>query len=334
MRYRLFGVLRRRQLLATLLVLFILPAALQSCGRLWRPQSVAANVVFMGREMGGLSLEEARSVLSRLAGELHLSPVNAFIDGETGGVIPDLSGRAMDEGETLARLLAASRGTEVQPVIYDLPAKIRLQDFPVHPLYRGNPEKPQVTFLINVAWGNEYLEEMLDVLRETGAEATFFLVGRWVRGNRDAANAIAAAGFELANHGDSDAISMQNASFPQALEDIRRANDTIEEVWGQRPVYFSPHRGELTDTVLKAAAEESCRTVMWTVDTVDWKLPGVDVMLEKILGRAEGGSLILMHPTEQTAEFLRRVIPALREKGLEPVTLSTLLDPVRDGVGP
>ena len=111
--------------------------------------------------------------------------------------------------------------------------------------------------------------------------------------------------------------------------DISKAAAVIEEVCGKRPVYFSPHRGELSEEVLQAAASLGNRTIMWTVDTVDWKLPGVAVMLEKILSQAEGGSLILMHPTEQTADFLRQVIPALRAKGLEPVSLSKLLSPLR-----
>lgn len=330
LRYNYFNVLDGRQFLLLLLVLFVLPVgALYGCGRLMakKPPIVGENVFLNSQNLGGLTAEEAVVVIGEMALDVRSEPVDAAIDSINGGVIPEVNGVELDVEGTLAQVMQAQAGSRVEPALRDIPAEVSMSAFPYAPLYRGNPQKPQVTFLVNVAWGNEYLAEMLDVLQQEQAGATFFLVGRWVRGNPEAALQIREAGFELANHGDSDALSMAKASFPQALDDIRKANDTIENVCGVRPVYFSPHRGEITDIVLKAAAQENCRTVMWTVDTVDWKLPGVDTMVEKILAKADGGSLILMHPTEQTAEFLRRVIPALRARGLEPVCLSELLCP-------
>ncbi|MDW7651038.1 MAG: polysaccharide deacetylase family protein, partial [Bacillota bacterium] len=251
----------------------------------------------------------------------------ATIDPETQGVIPEINGMEPDVEETIARLMQARPQTNIEPVFLEIPATVTLESFPDHPVYQGNPAKPQITFLINVAWGNEYLQEMLAVLQEADAQATFFLVGRWVRENKDMAKLIYEQGYEIASHGDSDALSMAQATKEEAVADIRRASDTIYEVCGIRPAYFSPHRGELSDRVLAAAAAEDARVVMWTVDTVDWMLPGVDYMVDKILDQAKGGSLILMHPTEQTAQFLRQVIPKLRKSGYEPVTLSTLLCP-------
>jgi len=335
MRYRYFGVLSGRRLISILFLLFVLPAAFHGCRQMtWQKQPlVKPNVLLNDNDLGGLTAEEASGVLARLAMELRLNPVNAVIDPVTKGVIPELSGVELDVGATLSLVMQAKAGSKVEPVFLDLPAEVSLASFPLHPVYQGNSQKPQVAFLINVAWGNEYLPEILEVLRTTDAGATFFLVGRWVRENQDLARLIGAAGFELANHGYSDLLSMGKADFSQALKDIKQANDIIEEICGVRPIFFSPHKGELSDNVLKAAAEEENRTVLWTVDTVDWKLPGVEMMSEKIFTNVAGGSLILMHPTAQTAELLRRVIPELRAIGLEPVSLSKLLCPSRTRSG-
>ena len=335
MRYRHFSVLNGRRLFGILIVLFVFPATFQSCGKLvYRRQNlVQQNVYLNGNDIGGLTKEEALLVITRLVSDNVIPAVDAVVDPETESVIPDLNGLEVDVDTTLQKVLEAERGSEVQPVYRQVPAGVTISSYPYHPVFQGNPEKKQVVFLINVAWGNEYLPEMLNVLQEADAGATFFLVGRWVRGNGEEAVRIKDAGFELANHGDSDALSMARAGYAEVLEDIKKANNTIETVCGVRPSYFSPHRGELTEHVLKAAAEENCRTVMWTVDTVDWKLPGVDVMVEKISTQAGEGSLILMHPTEQTAEFIRQVIPKLRRNGLEPVSLSELLSPLRTEKG-
>jgi len=335
LRYRHFSVLAGKRVISILLLLLFLPVAFQGCGRMnWqRKQLVKANVLLNGNNLGGLTVEEAGGVLNSLARELRVDAVNAVIDPVTKGVIPDLSGIELDVEATLSLVMQAKAGTKVEPVMIDLPAEVSLASFPLLPVYQGNSLKPQVAFLINVAWGNEYLQEMLEVLQAADVGATFFLVGRWVRENQEMARLLGASGFELANHGYSDLLSMSKAGFSEALNDIKKANEIIVEICGVRPIFFSPHKGELSENVLKAAAEERNRTVLWTVDTVDWKLPGVEVMSEKIFANAAGGSLILMHPTAQTAELLRQVIPALRAAGLEPVSLSELLCPSRSRLG-
>ncbi|MBS3983601.1 MAG: polysaccharide deacetylase family protein [Dethiobacter sp.] len=334
-RYRHFSVLGGRRVISVLILLFFLLVALQACGgKFWQKQQlVKPNVLLNGNNLGGLTIEETRGVLNSLATELRVEPVNAVIDPVTKGVIPEFSGVELDLEATLSLVMQAKAGSKIEPAFIDLPAEVGLASFPRHPVYQGNSQKPQVAFLINVAWGNEYLQEILEVLQAAEAGATFFLVGRWVRENQEMARLLRDSGFELANHGYSDLLSMSKLDYPQALQDIKEANDVIEEICGVRPIFFSPHKGELSEHVLKAAAQENNRTVLWTVDTVDWKLPGVEVMSEKIYTNAAGGSLILMHPTAQTAELLRKVIPALRATGLEPVSLSELLCPSRTRLG-
>ena len=332
MRYRCSFSLKSNRLLILLLIIIVLSMVKKQLIPYWKHSQncVSEGVIFAERDVGGLSPEEVRTVIEQVANVLEIPPVNAVLDAANNGVIPGLNGLAVDIEKTLALIMEAQKGETVSPVFTQLEPEVNLAAFPEHPIYQGNPLKDQVVFLINVAWGNEHLQDLLTVLKENQVQATFFLVGRWVKGNEKEARIIAESGFEIASHGYSDALSMQEASLETAREDIRRAADTIEEICGIRPIYFSPHRGELSAAVLKAAALENNRTIMWTVDTVDWMLPGVDVMVNKILTQAVGGSLILMHPTEQTAEFLRQVIPRLKAKGLEPVSLSTLLCPVRN----
>lgn len=68
--------------------------------------------------------------------------------------------------------------------------------------------------------------------------------------------------------------------------------------------------------------------LMWTLDTVDWKLPGEDVMAGRILENVKPGAIILMHPTVQTAGFLRLTLPELQRRGLDVVPAGVLFSPV------
>ena len=57
-----------------------------------------------------------------------------------------------------------------------------------------------VSFMINVAWGNEYLPSMLETLRKENVHATFFLDGSWLKKNVEIAKKIQSEGHELSNH--------------------------------------------------------------------------------------------------------------------------------------
>jgi peptidoglycan/xylan/chitin deacetylase (PgdA/CDA1 family) len=72
-------------------------------------------------------------------------------------------------------------------------------------------------------------------------------------------------------------------------------------------------------------------SVMWDVDTIDWKPiadggPTAPQIVDKVIGRAQGGSIVLMHlGGYETLNALPGLLSGLRARGLTPVTLETLL---------
>ena len=94
----------------------------------------------------------------------------------------------------------AGKFDEKKLVYKQVRPKVHLSDLPQEPIYRGHDEKPMVSFTVNVAWGNEYLPKMLEVLKKHHAKATFFLEGKWVKNNPDMAKMIVDAGHEVGNH--------------------------------------------------------------------------------------------------------------------------------------
>jgi peptidoglycan/xylan/chitin deacetylase (PgdA/CDA1 family) len=67
--------------------------------------------------------------------------------------------------------------------------------------------------------------------------------------------------------------------------------------------------------------------VLWSRDTIDWQQPTVAKVLERVVGRARPGDIVLMHPTAVTVEALPAMIEGLRAKGLPPMTIGRLIDP-------
>ncbi len=53
------------------------------------------------------------------------------------------------------------------------------------PIYRGATDKPNVSLMFNVDWGEEFIPQILEVLKETDISATFFPTGTWAEKNPD-----------------------------------------------------------------------------------------------------------------------------------------------------
>ena len=136
---------------------------------------------------------------------------------------------------------------------------------------------------------------------------------------------IAAKGHELGNHCWSHPYPTQIA--PQDLaEEIKKTGELLQELTGQQSNLFAPPYGEWDKEVVLTAGELGYRTVMWTIDTIDWQKPGVDVITNRVLDNLAPGSIILMHPTEQTVKALPRILSEAKEKGYRFMTISQLLN--------
>jgi peptidoglycan/xylan/chitin deacetylase (PgdA/CDA1 family) len=108
----------------------------------------------------------------------------------------------------------------------------------------------------------------------------------------------------------------------------------LESLARQQPVpYWRPPYGVTNRSVRDAAASAGyTKTIMWDVDTIDWKPiadggPSAEQIATKVVSRAVDGSIVLMHlGGYETLEALTIMVPALRERGLLLTTISDLLN--------
>ncbi len=309
----------RRLLLAACSVLFL------CLGLMWghEPQGVT---VMSNAAWKNLSQEELRVYVEKLAKEHDVAPIDAKNDRVWKG-IPGLNGMKVDVEATLKKA-ETEEGSRIPLVVKQIPPKVSLDDLGPVPIYRGNPDKKQMALMINVAWGTEYIQDMLDTLEKHNVKATFFLDGSWTAKNGGVAKQIAGRGHELGNHAYTHP-DMSKLGQQQTLREITRTSEAIKQATGVTPKMFAPPGGAFNDTTVKAAHGQGMRTILWTLDTIDWKKPPASAIESKVIGKAENGALVLMHPTEPTREALRTLIPLLQKKGYGLVTVSEVLDSKR-----
>jgi peptidoglycan/xylan/chitin deacetylase (PgdA/CDA1 family) len=78
------------------------------------------------------------------------------------------------------------------------------------------------------------------------------------------------------------------------------------------------------------------RTVLWSLSTGDWKQPGTDHIVRRVLDRVRNGTIVLLHDAKyndpgedrsQTVRALPEIIRGLRSRGYRLVTLPELILP-------
>ncbi len=255
-----------------------------------------------------------------------VAPVDAVID-RVWKAIPGYNGLEVDVEKTLAATMERP-GEEINYIYNEVQPKLMLDDLGPYPIYRGNPNKHMVGLMINVAWGNEYIGSILDTLAAAGAKATFFLDGSWLKGNPDVAAKIAEAGHELSNHAYSHP-DMKALGRQAAYEQIAKTEALLKSTMNVDNKWFAPPSGSFNQATVQVAREQGLKTVLWTIDTIDWQKPSVDTVLRRVTTKLEPGALILMHPTAATAGSLRGIIASAKAKGLVAGTVSETLSSSR-----
>lgn len=142
---------------------------------------------------------------------------------------------------------------------------------------------------------------------------------------------IAEAGHELGNHSYTHP-DMSKISSSKIHEEIVKTNDVIEATTGKQITLLAPPSGYFNNEVVKIAAQQKLKTVIWSVDTIDWQKPSPDTLLKRVTGKVHNGALILMHPTEVTTNSLERLITEIKNKGYKIDTVSDMLSEERESI--
>lgn len=163
--------------------------------------------------------------------------------------------------------------------------------------------------------------EILQLLDEYNAKATFFMLGNRVDFYPDIAKMIAEKGHELGNHTWSHK-NLTSLGLEEIKEEVQATNEVIQNATGKQPTVFRPPYGAFNDLVREAIG---IPPALWTIDTLDWKSHDPNEVLSIVKENVKDGSVILMHDIHKsTVEAVELVLKFLDEEGYEFVTVSEI----------
>lgn len=183
----------------------------------------------------------------------------------------------------------------------------------------------------------EVTPRLLDVLREHGVKATFFVLLTQVRRHPELLRRMASEGHEIALHG-RDHQRMTYLSHTGAVSNLRSARSELEGHLGRPVRLYRPPFGSQSASTLLAARRAGLDVVAWSCDAADWVDRDIDLVVDAAMARLRPGGILLLHerlepdperdaPTTSfdRAEMLDRIIRSVTSEQWQPVTVSYLL---------
>jgi peptidoglycan-N-acetylglucosamine deacetylase len=166
---------------------------------------------------------------------------------------------------------------------------------------------------------------VLELLREAGAEATFFLAGEQVERRPALVAEIVAAGHraELHCHRHRNQLRLSPRSL---LDDAERARSAIEEAGGQAVADYRPPYGIFSAVGLRAIRRRGWRPVLWSQWGRDWtSRASADSITHQLTADVAAGDILLLHDADyysardswvRTVAALPRILEELEGRGL------------------
>ena len=186
-----------------------------------------------------------------------------------------------------------------------------------------DPSKPMVALTFDDGPGN-YEDRILTALQKNNAKATFFYVGTQATKFPSTVKRVAEAGNEIGNH------SYKHENLPKLSEgaieaSINKTNEILRQYSGQSVRLVRPPYGATAGSVKPALKATGQPSILWSIDTLDWKTKNTHNTVNVVLTQVKDGDIILMHSIyKQSAEAAEQIIPALKERGYQLVTVSEL----------
>ena len=168
---------------------------------------------------------------------------------------------------------------------------------------------------------SQYTQQIVDILRFMGVQATFFVIGKQALARQDLVRQMLLAGMRIGSHTDNHP-HLPEVALPQKQQEVLGSVDRLNEAFGAGTIKcFRPPYAEYDQEVLDMVAQRGAATAMWSLDTLDWHKPSWTSMVVRVVNGAKDRQVILFHDgggdRTQTILALPWIIQGLRNRGFQ-----------------
>ena len=180
---------------------------------------------------------------------------------------------------------------------------------------------------------SSHTERLMEILRERGIHATFFVVGKQVKYHPELIVRLQQEGHEIGNHTYSHK-SLRHLSVDAQRSEILSVQESLRKL-GVHSRYIRPPYGNFDANTVAIAKAEGADIMLWSIDSMDWsKRASIENMKTLISGQKLRGVFLFHDTHEQTIEALPEILDRLIADGCQFVTVSEYLAALRQDALP
>ena len=165
--------------------------------------------------------------------------------------------------------------------------------------------------------------KLLDNLDKYNARVTFFVLGSRVENYKDTLTKAYKMGNTIGNHtySHSNLLKLDNYSV---MDEIKKTNETIKNITGSETIYLRPPYGNINSDIKNIS---NMYTILWDLDTEDWKNKDKDRIADYIVSNAHDGSIVLLHDLYETSvDGALLAMERLEKEGYAFVTIDEMIN--------
>lgn len=164
-----------------------------------------------------------------------------------------------------AGLAVVTAAVGITAAVTSVSSHAEQRQLPIYSVERGD-KKIALTF--DVAWENSNTQELIDILKDNNAKATFFITGDWCDRYPDDVKAFFDAGHEIENHSDQHP-HVEGINVNDLINDTKECSRKIKMITGEEPALYRAPYGEFDDNLITTLDGMGMKVIQWDVEGVD-----------------------------------------------------------------
>lgn len=186
---------------------------------------------------------------------------------------------------------------------------------------------PNVALTFHGAGDLTIAHSLLDILKSTNTPVSVFAVGTFLKSEPAIAKRIISDGHDLGNHTMTH-TQMKTISAKKVDAEILGCANELKKLIGNHGSWFRPSGTQYSTALIRKTALKYgyANCISYDVDSHDYQDPGKAAVISNVMSNVKNGSIISLHfGHKNTVDALPTLLDQLHAKGLNPVTLTTLL---------
>ena len=191
----------------------------------------------------------------------------------------------------------------------------------------GPRDRPQVALTFHGQGPAPMAEALLAEAERAGARVSVLAVGTWLEQYPTIARRILGGGHDLGNH-TMHHLDIAAMDAPAAYAEIAGCARRLRALTGSAGRWFRPSQTQYATPLIEREARQAGypTCVSYDVDSLDYTDPGPDAVVSTVLAKTRPGSIVSLHLGHSgTVTALPAILRGLARRGLQPVTLTSLL---------